>query len=107
LKMCGPQIWLCLFTFRPIASKHLNSLTTIDTISWLGGAEVTGPLWVLEVPGSIPGSGKGIMFDVFCFVVVVFLFVVQNTLFVTKYAIPIAMLSYLVYFTYCEICDRL
>ena len=29
LKMCGPQIRLCLFTFRPIASKHLNSLTTI------------------------------------------------------------------------------
>ena len=31
LKMSGPQIWLCLFTFRPIASKQLNGLTTIDT----------------------------------------------------------------------------
>jgi len=33
LKMCGPQIWLCLFTFRPIASKQLKGLTTIDTVS--------------------------------------------------------------------------
>jgi len=33
LKMCGPQIKLCLFTFRPIASNQLNSLTTIDTLS--------------------------------------------------------------------------
>jgi len=33
LKMSGPQIWLCLFTFRPIASKQLNSLTTIDILS--------------------------------------------------------------------------
>ena len=33
LKMCGPQIWLCLLMFRLIASKWLNSLTTIDTLS--------------------------------------------------------------------------
>jgi len=33
LKMSGPQIWLCLFTFRPIASKQLNGLTTINTVS--------------------------------------------------------------------------
>ena len=26
-------IWLCLFTFRPIASTQLNGLTTIDTVS--------------------------------------------------------------------------
>ena len=32
LKMSGLQIWLCLFTFRPIASKQLNGLTTIDTV---------------------------------------------------------------------------
>jgi len=58
LKMCGPQIRLCLFTFRLIVSKWLNSLTTIDTLSLIGGAEVTHPLWVREVPGSIPGSDK-------------------------------------------------
>ena len=44
LKMSGPQIWLCLFTFRPIASKQLNGLTIIDTVSCLGGAVVTHPL---------------------------------------------------------------
>ena len=33
LKISGPQIWLCLFTFRPIASKQLDGLTTIDTVS--------------------------------------------------------------------------
>jgi len=33
--MGGPQIRLCLLTFRPIASKQLNSMTsTVD----LGGA---------------------------------------------------------------------
>jgi len=31
--MWGPQIRLCLFTLRPIASKQLNSLTTIVTHS--------------------------------------------------------------------------
>ena len=33
LKMSGPQIWLCLFTFRPIVSKKLNGLSTIDALS--------------------------------------------------------------------------
>jgi len=31
-----------------------KSLTTIGTLSGFGGAEVTHPLWELEVPGSIP-----------------------------------------------------
>ena len=39
LKMCGQQIWLCLFTFRPVASKQLNSLTTtllsaVSVVQW-------------------------------------------------------------------------
>jgi len=55
---------LCLFTdnahqlFYAIRMKLLNSLTTIDTFSWLGGREVPLRTWVQEVPGSIPGSGK-------------------------------------------------
>jgi len=61
--MCGPQIQLCLFTFRLNASKQMNSLTTLVPPSWLDGAEVTHPLWVREIPGSITGSGKGFMFD--------------------------------------------
>jgi len=77
LIMCGPQIRLCLFTFRPIASKQLNSFTAIDTLSWLGGAVVTHPLWVREAPGSIPGKGFYVWF-LFCFVVVVFLLFVQK-----------------------------
>jgi len=58
-KMSGPQIRLCVFTIRPITSKQLNSLLTIDTLSWLGGAVVTHPLCMQQVPFSIPGSGKG------------------------------------------------
>jgi len=50
MKMSGPQI--------PIGSKQLNGLTTIDTLSLLGGAVVTNPFRVHEVPGSILGSGK-------------------------------------------------
>ena len=97
LKMSGPQIWLCLFTFRPIASKQLNSLTTIDTLSWLGGAVVTHPLWVQEVPGSISGSGL-----IFCFVIVVFLLFRSKTHYLSQqFAISFAMLIYSVYLTYC------
>jgi len=85
LKMPGPKIWLCLFTFRPIASKQLNGLTTIDTLSWLGGAVLKHPLWVQEVPGSIPRLRQGVLCLIFCFVVVVFLlFLSKNTLFLTK-----------------------
>jgi len=65
--MCGPQIRLCLFTLRPITSKQLNSLTTSITLSWLGDAEVTQPLRVPEVPGSILGSGKGLLLLCFYF----------------------------------------
>jgi len=82
--MAGPQIWLCLFTFRPIASKQLNGLTTIDTLSWLGGAFVTHPLWVLEVPGSIPGSDKAFYVWFFVLLLLSFYFFVKKTLFVTK-----------------------
>jgi len=78
------------FTLRPIALKQLNSLTTIVILSWLGGAEVTRPLWVREVPVLIPGSAKGFMFDLFCFVAVVFLlfcpkthYLSQNLVFLT------------------------
>jgi len=41
LKMCGPQNRLCLYTFRPIASKQLNRLTLIVTLSRFSGAVVT------------------------------------------------------------------
>jgi len=78
LKMSGPQIWLCLFTFWPIASKQLYGLTTIDTVSWLGGAVVTHPLWVQEDPGSIPGSGKGFYVSFFALLLLCFYFFVKK-----------------------------
>jgi len=85
LKMCGLQIRLCLFTFRPIASKHLNSLTTIVTFSWLGGAVVMHPLWLREVPGSNPDLARVFMFDfLFCCCCCIFTYLSKNTLFVTK-----------------------
>jgi len=59
MNMSGPQIQLCLFTFQLIALKQFNGLNTIETVSWLSGAVVTHPLRVQEVPGPIPGCGKG------------------------------------------------
>ena len=56
----------CGFTFRPISLKQLTSLTTI------------------EVPGSIPGSGKG-FYVWFLLLLLCFYFFVQNTLFIAKY----------------------
>ena len=109
LKMSGPQIWLCLFTFRPIASKQLNGLTTIDTVSWFGGAVVTHPLCVQAVPGSIPGSAKGFYVSFFALLLLLcFYFFVKKTHYLSqKFAIPFTMLIYLVYITYRKICDQL
>jgi len=68
--MCGPQIQLCLFM--------LKSLITLDSLSRLGGAVVTHPLWVQALTGSIPGSCKGFLCLNFCFVVDVILLFVQK-----------------------------
>jgi len=83
--MCCKQIRLCLFTFRPIASKQLKSLTKIDTLSWLVDAVLTHPLWVQKVPGSISGSGKGFYVWFFVLLLMRFHFLSKNTLFVTKF----------------------
>ena len=69
LIICGPQIRICVFTLRIIASKQLNSLSTIETASWLGGAVVTHPLLGQEVLNLIPVSGKGFYVWLFCSVV--------------------------------------
>jgi len=85
LQMCGSQIRLCLYTFPPIASKQLNSLTTSYTFSWLSGAVVTHLLWVQEVPGLIPGSGKSFYVWLFVLLLLWFSFLSKNTLFVTTF----------------------
>ena len=77
LKMSGPQTYL--FTFRPIASKQLNSLLKIDTLSWLGGTVVQ------EVPGSFPGSGNGFYVWFSVLLLLCFYFLSINTLFVTTF----------------------
>jgi len=84
--MSGPQIWLCLFTFRPIVSKKLNGLSTIDALSWLDGAVVTHLIWVQELR-------QGFLCLIFCLVVVVFLLFFQNTHYLSqKFAIPFTIL---------------
>ena len=102
-----PAILLCLLTFRPNASKKLKSLTTINALSWLGGAVVTHPRWVHEVPGSIPSSGKGFMFDFLFCCCCVFTFLSKTHNLWQKFAIPFTILIYLVYLRYCKIYDRL
>jgi len=46
---------------------------------------VTHPLWVQEVPGSIPGSGKGFYVRFSVLLLLCFYFLSKNTLFVTKF----------------------
>jgi len=65
----GPQIWLCLFMFRPITLKQLNSLTSIDIFSLPDGREVIPHTAARDVPGSVLGSGNGFLCLIFCFVV--------------------------------------
>jgi len=79
LKWCGLQLRLCLYSFRPIALKQFNNLTTIETVSWLGGAHVT-----LEVPGSITGSGKGFCVW-FCGCCCIFTLLLKTHFFVTTF----------------------
>jgi len=85
LKMRGPKIRLCFFTFRPIALKQLHSLTTIHNLSWLGGAEVSHPLKLRDVQGSITGSVKDFYVWVYVLLLLCFYFLSNNTSFVTKF----------------------
>jgi len=80
LKMCGPQVWFCLLTFRHIALRQMHSL--IITNSFIGPV-VTHQPWLFEVPCSIAGSGKVFMFYFVCYACRGFTFF-PNTLFGTK-----------------------
>ena len=65
--MCGQQIRLSLFKFWPIASKQLNSLATIATLSWLGGAKVTHSLWEQEFSVQFLAPVKFDVWILFCY----------------------------------------
>jgi len=91
---------MCMF-HSPLHRSYLNSLTTFDTLSWLGGAVVTHPLWVWEVPCSILFC-KGVY--VWYFVLFCCDFFFQTTHYLSQ---NFAILIYLVYLTHCKICDRL
>ena len=59
-------------------------------------------------PGFNPRIRQGFLCFIFCFVVAVFLlFCQKHSICHKKIAIPFTMLIYLVYLTYCKICDRL
>ena len=59
-------------------------------------------------PGFNPRIRQGFLCFIFCFVVVVSLLFLSKTHYLSqKFAIPFTMLNYLVYLTYCKICDRL
>ena len=84
LKMFGPEI-RGFFTNRPILSKQLNSLTTIIAFSWLGGSEVTHPILVREVSGSIYVSCKSLYVWFSFFWLLYFYFLCPKTHFVTMF----------------------
>ena len=96
LKKCGMQIWLCLFiiwAFNVDTVKQLNCNRNVQLTLWCRGNT-----------SDCGASGQELCL-LFCFIVVVCLHFVQNTLFVMNFAISFAMLIHLVYFTYCQICD--
>jgi len=64
--------FLFFFTFRPIASKQLNSLTTIDTFSRLGDRG-NASKWGARGPVFDSWLWQGFLYLILCFVVVVFL----------------------------------
>jgi len=76
----GPQIWP-LFVYVPmhnveILLKQWYSLAMINTNSWLSGRKTTHQTVVPKVPGLIHRSDKDFYDCFFCFVVVVFNFLV-------------------------------
>ena len=109
LKWCGLQIKLCLFMFRCITIKHLNRVTNIDTVCWLGGTEVPHRTAVPQVPVSIPGSNvQGYLYIYVCDLFGgCILFWLHNTYLSLNSGIPVAMLFHLVYITYHIFCDEL
>ena len=100
--MCGPQIWLCLFTYRAIPLKQLNSVTTIDNFRSLGGPELKHMTGVREIPGSTPGSCED-FYALFLSCCCGFTFLSKTHSLSQNFAIPFAMFILLVFLTHCEL----
>ena len=100
LKRSGPQISLCLFTFRPFPFP-------VETVKWLDynlysqlTRRCSGNASALSArgPGFNPRLRQGFLCLIFCFVVVVFLLFLSKTHYLSqKFAIPFTILIYLVY----------
>ena len=85
LIMCGSQIRLCISMFGSIASKQLNSLTTINYLSWLGGSEVTHRFACERSCVQCPVPARDFMFEFVLCCCCVSTLLSKNTPFVTKY----------------------
>jgi len=76
------NVWpanLALFVY--VSTHCVETVKWLDynrVLSWLGGAVVTHPLWVQEVPGWIPGSGKGFYVWIFVLLLLCFYLFVQK-----------------------------
>jgi len=64
--------------------NNLNSLTKIDTFSWLNGPEVNASDWGVRGPGFNSRTGKDLNVW-FTVLLLCFYFFVQNILFITKF----------------------
>ena len=108
LEMSGPQIWLCLFTFRPIASKQLNGPTDYNRYSQLT-RWCSGNASALDArgPGFNPRLRQGLLCLILLLLLCFYFFLSKTHYLSQKFAIPFTMLIYLVYLTYWELCDRL
>jgi len=82
----------------------LQSLLLVDSVVRSGNASALGA----RGPGFNPRIRQVFLCFIFCFVVVVFLrFCKKKHDLSQKFAIPFTILIYLVYLTYCKICDQL
>jgi len=89
-KCVAREFGVIYLRFDPLRRNSYGS-TSIVTLSWLGDADVTHPLWVRELSGSIPRSGKG--FYVWFFVLLLyFTSLAKNTL-SQNFAISLALFT--------------
>ena len=109
LKMSSPQIWLCLFTFRPIASKKIKWLDYnryCQLTRWcIGNASARFGCKRSRVQS--PDPARVFMFHFLLCCCCVFTFLSKKHTFIRKVCNSFYNGIFLVFLTYCKICDRL